>query len=327
MDAEKIKEYLANKGQKKLPGQEERNDSKYNWFGKWPQGLEKTILKIFPPLKGKPFPGKLVYKHYQIPGKMTSATCLATHDIECPICQLLAEYEGRLDLKDWAGASRAWVVCRVVRVTDEHGNDMKHDYKTDEPTIVPFSEFNHDWMLNQFINPEVGDITDPKAGHSITKYRATPGGKFEKTISLKPTPLGDTDEMTTKLLSEQYDLDEIWKSPDDNYLKKLKGCAAAIKDVIENRLMTLASDATDTAKSATDTGTKTAEKLNPNDSAKAAEGAIDTTSKPADGRPPNSPDCFGDKEVWYHNDTAHANAAKCGLCAFDHMCGQKIGVN
>ncbi|GAF69458.1 unnamed protein product, partial [marine sediment metagenome] len=137
--------------------------------------------------------------------------------------------------------------------------------------------------------------------------------KFKRIISLKASPIAATPEGITEIRAEVFNLDKIWREPDDNYSVKMAACVESLKGALDNKILTM------------DTQAPTSQ-FNPNEKlpdtfTKPAETAADGSAKKG---PPSSPDCFGEKELY---EKIQANSAqKCTICPFEFQCKESLGL-
>jgi hypothetical protein len=195
-------------------------------------------LRCLPPAVGEPVPGIVIYKHYNL-GEHTglkgggNITCFKTWKQYCPICAVLDEYKDRVKLEDFFGSSSYFNVLIL-------GNSK---YDPTLPYILQASAYNYEWVLQQLVNIEVGDITDAGAGANVTFIRkvqkGTFKGSFDRTISRKSSPIADDPDKIDEILDNMYDLKKIWREPDDSYLAIAEELAERLRGIIEKRLVDL----------------------------------------------------------------------------------------
>ena len=260
---------------------EEGKEGDLKWYSLPEDGTVKT--RILPPVGEMKLPGILIYKHYNIPNS-ENITCFKTWDLECPICKMLEDYDGRLDISDWKNVGRSFMNVLVL-------TDKKYDPTI--PHILGGSDYNFYWLLENVLNPEVGDITDPKTGSTVEFKRKTHKGAFERIVARLQTPIADSTEKIDAILKMCSDLSKIWRTPDDEYYKMAIQSATNLKQLIESRLLSLGDNG--------NVGQDTTGKK--------------TETKAAD-KPKGAPDCFGTKE---HD----PNAKKCMICPQEFFCAEK----
>lgn len=193
-------------------------------------------FRFLPPYGGQPVPGKVVYKHYGLPehaGIKGNITCFKTYGLECPICKVLEEYNNMDITKDFSGSSSYFNVL----VLDNPNYDPKLPY------ILKASAFTYDWLLQQVLNSEVGDISDPEFGNNVVFRRKFKKGAFERVILRDSTPIDEDPTKIDTVLSSMYDFNLIWRSPDDSYLNIASDLAKDLKNIIEDRFSRLPEDA------------------------------------------------------------------------------------
>jgi len=210
---------------------------------RWARMPDTGELKVrfLPPYEGDPVPGMVIHKHYnlpkhdKIPGNIT---CFKTWGLDCPICSVIEEYKDRTNLDDFSGTSAYFNV--LVLESKEHNPAL--------PYILQTSGYTYEWLLQQVLNSEVGDITDVEDGANVTFVRKKKKGAFERIISRRSSPIADSTEKIDNILGEMYDMKKIWRNPDDNYFNIAEELAKKLREIIEDRLIRLGSNAAGTDK-------------------------------------------------------------------------------
>lgn len=208
--------------------------SKVNWYNLPDNG--QLRVRFLPPLGDNAVPGKIVHKHYNMPkhkGINGNITCFRTYGRECPICNVLDEYRDRLGAKQLQEFSASLSFFNVLILG-------KEDVDPEQVFVLKASDYNYEWLLQQLVNVEVGDITDPTDGANVTFKRKSEKGAFERIISRRSSPIAASQEKIDTILDSMYDLDAIWKDPDDNYYNIANEIADGLRDVIEERLIRMA---------------------------------------------------------------------------------------
>lgn len=202
-------------------------------FYSLPEGTESVLVRILPPYEGARIPGKFVYKHYNIPGDNSSVNCLRTWDMECPMCKMIEEYSARTDVSDFEMVTTSYLNVLVLK------DPTNPSIPRNEPRLLRDYGTNLKWLLENILNEEVGErLIDPYNGHSVTFTREKYKGKFRRDISLSPTAIGANQEEIQNILSKMHNCDKIWPSPDDQSMQNFYKAVAAVKDIIENKIMT-----------------------------------------------------------------------------------------
>jgi len=207
---------------------------------RWMRLPEVGDLKVrfLPPIEGEPVPGYVVHKHYNLPnheGLKGNITCFRTWGMQCPICDVLEEYQDRVDLHDYFGTSSYFNVL----VLDHKDCDPKLPY------LLQASEYSYEWLLQQLVNIDVGDITDVEDGADVTFRRKKKKGAFDRIISRKSRAISDDPAEIDEILDAMYDMKKIWKEGDDNYYNIAVDLANQLRDIIEDRLLKLGDKAGD----------------------------------------------------------------------------------
>lgn len=275
-------------------------------FYRLPSSGEAKI-RFLPPVEGLPVPGKIVHKHYNLP-EIGSLTCLKTWKMDCPICRLLADLEYKVDAKyieSFKSVARSFHHVLVLEGKDDNGN--KPDPTT--PYILGSGDFTYYWLLDQVTNAEIGDITDPKTGSNVTFKRKRPNGPFDRQISRAATPIADSEDGIQKILSAMVDMEQIWKSPDDAYILKLKTAAKALKMQIDEKINTLAGQPT------TETVNAPVPPVEKPTASEKREEIKPTSTPTSTAKPSNAKPCFGK-----HAEMSGKDASECIVCPDELEC-------
>ena len=297
IDYDKIREQL-----KKREEERTKNSGvQFNWVNMPDDG--EIGIRFLPPVHDASLPGIVVSKHYDIPER-GSINCLAPYDIRCPICEVLNKFSDKISVDNWMAAPSSYFNVLV-----------KGDREYDENTVylMRSSEYTYYWLLEQIINPDVGDITDPKTGSKVTFKRKSYKGAFDRIIARQSVPIAESDEAINKILESTYNLQEIWKVPDTIYINTAIEFAKSLENEIKRRLQEIESseyvvkedDVPDTPP------------LSETDQSQPVE---NNTTKSTDiVVPPGAPECYG-KE---HDDNSH----KCMLCHHEFNCSKDTANN
>lgn len=184
-------------------------------------------MRVLPPLKGHPLPGKVVYMHYGIPEKK-ACKCMKTWDKPCAICQFLEQYSHIESIMD----EYATVPKTIIPVLAVGHPDF------DPKTPILFSasgDYNYIWLLDQILNDNVGDITDPIYGHDIEYRRTKHKGSIDRTIVLKPRPIVEDLSELPGILAAIPDIDKMYVLDDDHY-RYMNECLALLEGAIKLQL-------------------------------------------------------------------------------------------
>lgn len=303
-DLAEIKKRLAAKDSKGNGGG--FSDNNLNFY-RFPQGTERVVLRYLPSPTG--IPGKIVKKHYNMP-EVKDFICFRTHDMDCDICNVLHEYEHKLDTQDWQASSRSYLTALIISDPTQPQIDPK------VPHIAGQPEGNLYWVFKMIQDPDVGDICDPYAGFNVAYNREEHNGKFNRVVLPRASAIAPTKEEVEAILAKAPDLDKIWRKPDDVFLKKLQDVSQKLRVVIENRFLTLSNQPVLAP--------------NPDTSAPVESTAGAPVTPPLapqakSNKPASAPDCFGDASAFYMtNGNPDPNNQKCVSCPFDYHCGESI---
>jgi len=260
-------------------------------------------FRILPPIKSESVPGKVIYSHWGLSddeGNLNRrVTCLKTYKMDCPICEMLEKYQERLDISDWSASGRSYFNALIYN---------EKDYDSSLPYVLGSSDYTFYWLLEKIIDPEIGDITDPANGHNITFKRKVFKGAFERTISLKPTPIADSEDEIKEILDKCYDLSKIWKNPDDEFIKFVTDTANKTETAIKDRILVLGNKSDSPPN---DNSEKTEEKEKQTESNSTSESSNIKNTK-VENAPKGAPECFG---IDWDSDLQ-----KCQVCPHEFLC-------
>lgn len=282
MDLEHIKKMLSNRETTSSTTKED-----FKWYS-LPKGVEEVKLRFLPVWEGGKAPGVITKTHWNLPLEDNRAICLKTFNLDCPICDALAKYEGKLEIKDWVANGRAYF--NVLVFSDKANASAVN---TNEAQILGTSEHTLYWLFERLLDPEVGDITDLEKGHNVTVKRKTVGGAFERQISLKPTPVADSPEKIEEVKKSIYNLSKIWKAPDDNTLNKIKETASQLILALDRKVSEI-------------------------NKVKTPENLVETPTILNRSAPAGAPECFGDASTYGED------SPTCIACPYDFQCKEKI---
>lgn len=306
IDLDYAKEFFENNKSKtdKREGSDRRwysfpADSKHN--GK---DLE-VILRFLPPMEGQKLPGKLVGTHWNIP-ELNKIICFKSYDLDCPMCNMLKMYKGRLELGDWLSNVKAYF--NVLILSDPtYEERCKRKLEPNKVDVLNSPEYTLFWLLEQVLKPRVGDITDPVKGIDVSFQRESKGGKFKRSTFPDRTPIADSEEGIRGILAARTDLEKIWTRPDDTYFQNMKKAVALVKEVIENKIMVLSS------------GTGSSSSKPAPKEIKEAAGTVNESK--SSNKPAGAPACFGDPKVF------NLSSQDCIKCVYDFHCQEDLRRN
>jgi hypothetical protein len=196
-----------------------------------------------------------------------------------------------------------------VRGREVLADDNKVAYDPRVPRLTSlYGAWNLYWLLEKCVDPEYGDVTDPKEGAWFRFRRKEDGGKWEREILPYQKKhyddpfgraIGGNDEEVQQILSKMIDMEKVWTTPSDDYIKKARKAAAALEDLFEQKLKM-----EDQKEAELSANAKIADEAEPLTKAK-AEKVVETVSKAemkaaAKAAPPHgAPECYGDSETIY----------------------------
>lgn len=229
-DLDVIRKVLAGKS----PGSKQgKGDIK--WYG-FPKTTEEVRLRILPPMEGKEFPFKMLLRHYQVPDMENNPICPVTFGQECEICNVIKEFEGRIDCSEWSAQVQCYANVQVKKDPTQAGFNTKEVY------VLRSSRGMLKWFSDLWDDEEGKSICDAYEGRDIIVKRKKYNGALEIRPAFSASPIGDTQEEIESILSKRVDLDKIWGEPDDNDRAEIIKGATALKEVIENKILQMAGD-------------------------------------------------------------------------------------
>lgn len=277
----------------------------------------KLRFRILPPLEHEKLPGKVVSTHYNMPeseGVRNGAfKCLKTWGYECPVCSCIDSFDDLPDKKR-SDLSGSYAYFNVL-IYDSN------EYEEDTVYILKTSEFTYSWLLQQVVNSEVGDITDPDTGSTVTFKRDEKGSKWERTIARRQTAISDDPETYDRIMSERYDLAKIWPEPDDSLYNNAVTLAVKLQNLLDSRMSDLKKAANENenqkVNEVVDAKLKRRqeEPKRPVSSLKGSvseDGDAEETKKEVKNikRPSGAPDCFSE----------YSAGKKCDICPYELDC-------
>jgi hypothetical protein len=198
------------------------------WYSP-PKGTEKVRLRVLP-MKDKDFPIKMLMRHYNIPDLEKNPICLTMYEKECPVCEVLKEYDGQIDLSDWASSVQCYANV-LVR------NDPTQKVHAKEVHVLRGSRGVLQWFVDIWDEEGGPTICDPYDGRDINIHRKKFNGAFEVNPAFSSSAIADDTEEVDQILSKVVDLDKIWGAPNDNDMAEIKKGAEALREVIENKIL------------------------------------------------------------------------------------------
>jgi len=363
-----IDQYKSKKsGQGSKSGNRSGKDN-INWFSIPNEAETEVILRFLPAIPGQDLPGKIVKTHFGLPdveGKTWNIDSLVDYiGDKDPVERVLNKYRDLLNTEDYEFAEKVCfnVLVKSVKIKGKVVEKDKNGVPYD-PSVVrvmtSYGQHNYFWVLERIVDPEMGDVTDPKTGYWFKFKREQKDKKLSRDVipyhakDFKAefgTAIADSEEGIEKLLGEMVDFNKIWTKPSDEYVKKARDVAHKLDLYLEKRLAELdahaeANDSTPVEKDrAAEMAPKgeeaeTAEKLTPKKAKKIdEEEPVAAKPTPKKSAPAGAPECFGDKDSLYagFNSEEEAEDAdldkaqtvqlkKCRLCPHEVTCAEKVG--
>ena len=192
--------------------------------------LAETVIRVLPfDINNSDFPFKVVLKHYAIPNAARGVTCLKTWMLDCPICNVLNSLSRNMDISVYTSRLRPVCNALILRCSSNNNvNPMLANVLTITPNLLnSFAEFWRD--------PSKRTIFDVMSGRNVTLLRSRDKGPFNLTVDFERSPIAPSEEGLRSVMSTLYDLNKIWKNPDDNQVNQIADLAANFEESLRNR--------------------------------------------------------------------------------------------
>jgi len=197
----------------------------------------KIIMRILPkhPKQVQNIPGKIVFQHFNLPGEKSAITCFRTYKMDCPLCNLIQSYVGRVDLKDWAAKQQGCFNVLILQDVVSPRIDPKL------AQLFSCSDSFFWWVMDILMNPAKGgsNLINPNNGYNIELNRKKDKGAIEKNLLVQPTAIAQTQPEIDQILGSVYNLDEVWSMPDDSYVQRMNESVVMLRNSIEQRIANL----------------------------------------------------------------------------------------
>jgi len=203
-------------------------------FYKLPPAKSTTVVRVLPfNINNSEFPFKAVLKHYNIPNATKGITCLKTWMMECPICDVLNRLSNKIDTKLYSAVLRPACNALILRdITNANINPMLPHVLTITPQLLQvFSAF---WL-----EQSKRSIFDVINGRNVTLVRVKDKGSFNLTFDFENSPIALNEPDIGAIMSNIYNLENIWKSPDDNGVNNVMSLASTLEEAIMTRMSLL----------------------------------------------------------------------------------------
>lgn len=296
VDLEEIRSRLQGRNNGKINGGTQQNREKATWW-KLPIEVGESKVMFLPPVNSGT-PGKIQFTHWNVP-EVNRLTCLKTFDKTCPICEMIKEFGNKVPediIKGYVAQERA---VHNVLVLDNP------KIPPNQPVVLVSSPYNYWWLLEQILNPDVGDITNINDNHSVIFKRVQRAGKMERSIALKGRPIANTQAEIDDIISKCVDFNKLWVYSEE-LESNLKVAADAIYQDLSAKMSVVSSLGSNSD--------AIPEPSQVQRDTQAVENAIATgnigVKKPADAN-----DCFGS-----HLDESHPEYNKCMMCSYEIEC-------
>lgn len=210
-------------------------------FYNFPSGTDEVRFRLLPKHNRDDLPFNVVKKHYGLPesGKK-GLTCATTFEMECPVCEVLQHFEDQGVnndvLKDWAAGINGRANILVKK-------DPTQKVHPGQPQVARFTAGMVKWFVDLLeSDSDAMMIADPFDGRDILAKREKFNGKFKINAAFSNTRIADTDEAVESILASMVDIDNFDKAPSDDDINMLRKEAEALRDVIENKVLSTTTD-------------------------------------------------------------------------------------
>jgi hypothetical protein len=159
---------------------------------------------------------------------------MRTWDEECDVCDVLQEYDGRLEkISEWAGAVSGNANMLIKKDKTQNCHAMKVHVGGLSKGVVG-------WILDAW-EQEGGAqaITDPYEGKDLIMKREKFNGKFDIKAAFSSSSIAESQEEIDSILANIVNLDKVFKAPDDDVRVTVREAATKLRDTIENLIMNM----------------------------------------------------------------------------------------
>jgi hypothetical protein len=319
----------------------ENSDKKYDWVNMTGAGTYK--FRILPPNSKSPGKfGMVVGKHYGLGSEgKDSCTCVeATYpEIEglvCPVCEAIRRMkrDGIEEAKKYEAGIYSYIKTIMLETPDAK------ELKRDKISIFRSKgNYNLNWIINKYMDPDSSDFLSPDNGAAIKFYREQKNGKWDRNVldtsAVGGGKLNEDPEIQKRLLeeNEEITLSDIFRRPTDEEMLKIKELAENLEKNLRAAADTqseVANDMLNASQSASNSEPeyKTAEEVNntstvgtvvPEETkAEVRQDSDEITAKIASMKPHAADNCFGD-DLQYNPDSM-----KCMKCPYSFECASCI---
>jgi hypothetical protein len=273
-------------------------------FYKFPNGTEEVKIRVLPKHPQMEMPFKIGMSHYQMPdNKMCK--CLRIYDLECPVCNVLTEFEHRIDTSRMASAPQ--INFNALILSDK----TKANIDPNQVHIASGSKAFIDLIMACWEDEDERVFFDPKLGRDLRVHRKKKGGAFDIRPSMSARAIAPTADGIEAILSKLYNLDKIFPDPSDDKVKEVQEMADALRDHFENNLMMKAETGSVKGHNDHDADEEPAGLKKEAQKSKTAS----STSTP---RPAGAPACFSNPKVY------NPETEVCGDCPHEFSCASAI---
>jgi len=202
MDTSKLAKRLARLQEKSSGG-----EGKNIWFK---SGEEKTKIRQVPyphEVNGEPFIE--VYFHFNVAGHRSIVCPKMTHGQPCPICELAEEFKSMGNKDSWKMYKKLAPKLRTYSPVIVRGKE------DDGIKLWGYGSTIYESLLEKYMDPEWGDLSDPKSGRDLTVWTIKQGSTGNDTEFDKPKM--DVSPNSSPMLTKKSDIIKLLEGM-PNYL-------------------------------------------------------------------------------------------------------------
>lgn len=228
---------------------EQRNKNRVQFNGdtlwyRLPSDTTKITLLFLPPSHGNEnIYGVYYYQHWINAKEINAIPCFKTYAMECPMCTFLDNYMNHKEtIKPYLKQDQ----CKMnILILDDPSYEKRYKKPLDPkmPHLLTGPGSFQDWFMKELIERftrDKIDISNPNQAYAYYIERERDEGPITKSIKPIPMKIGDNPEEQFKILDKCVNLVKLYKI-DDAQIKRMKDCILIVKDVIENKMMTMSS--------------------------------------------------------------------------------------
>lgn len=188
--------------------------------------------------------GIYVYKHWQMPYldkhgdvQIGNQVCVKKTwpelNIRCPICDMIDDFKRvgfhEDDYSDYFASGKAYVGATIQSGKDHEDKDIAND----EPVVFGMNEYSLDWMLQQAMNPMIGNFYSPTKGNIIEFSRASVNDKWTRKIFDEPHALASNTDDIRRIIENRPQMYDVFTPPSERGMEGIIQSAEMIKEQVK----------------------------------------------------------------------------------------------